>query len=359
MAEPSHVFSTSKRVLFWLHRRLFSTWFDSLLTLSFGALFLWAVAYVVDWAFLDSIWTVANKERCGEASGACWAVIDARGRLILFGLYPRAEHWRSALACLAIVLTMGLSCVPWFWSMKRLPALWMAGFVTFVLLMYGGVFGLPVVTTEQWGGLSLTVFIFCSVVVAGMPLSILLALARRSKLPVLRTITGVVIDVVRSLPLLTILFTAAVVVPFVVPEWAQGDKLARVILAFAVFFACYQAEIIRAGFQAIPAGQEEAAAALGMRYWSQVFDVLLPQAFRNSLPSTINQFVISFKETSLVTIIGFFEIMASGNAAAGTGEWIGYYVEVYVFVAFIYFLFVFGLSRYGAYLERRSRLKSV
>ena len=342
--------------LAWLRRRLFATWFDGLVTLVFGALTLWVLLRVFDWAFLGAVWSLSDRDLCREAGGACWAVIEARGRLILFGLYPHEQHWRSSLACLAIVLTMGLSCLPWFWSLKRLPALWLAGFGSFMLLMYGGLFGLSVVTTEQWGGLSLTVFIFSAVVVIGMPLSIVLALSRRSKLPILRGLAGAVIDIVRSLPLLTILFAAAVVVPFVVPDWAQGDKLGRVVLAFAVFFACYQAEIIRAGLQAIPDGQEEAAIALGMKYWGRVFTILLPQAFRNSLPSTINQFVITFKETSIVTIIGFFEIMASGNAAIGRGDWTGQFVEVYVFVGAIYFLFVFGLSRYGAYLERRTRL---
>ncbi len=342
----------------WVRRRLFSNWFDALVTLAFGTLAVWILIQVVDWAILDAVWSMDEKDRCRQISGACWAVIEARGRLILFGLYPHEEHWRSTVACLAIVLTMGLSCIPWFWGLKRLPVLWLAGFGTFMLLMYGGVFGLGVVTTEQWGGLSLTVLIFASVVVIGMPLSVVLALARRSDMPVIRAVASAIIDVVRSLPLLTILFAAAVVVPFVVPDWAQGDKLVRVILAFAVFFACYQAEIIRAGIQAIPPGQEEAAAALGMKYWSRAFDILLPQAFRNTLPTTINQFVITFKETSIVTIIGFFEVMASGNAAIGTGDWTSQFVEVYVFVGAIYFLFVFGLSRYGAYLERRARLKN-
>ncbi|MHA1566380.1 MAG: amino acid ABC transporter permease [Alphaproteobacteria bacterium] len=347
---------TDSNLLAWARRRLFSTWLDALITVGFGALMIWVVVNVFDWAVLEAVWTVGEKGRCREINGACWSVIAARGRLILFGLYPHEEHWRSTLACLAIILTMGLSCIPKLWGVKRLPVLWVIGFATFLLFMYGGVFGLRVITTEQWGGLSLTVFIFASVVVVGMPLAVILALARRSDLPVISGVANVIINLIRSLPLLTILFAAAVVVPFALPDWAQGDKLVRVTLAFALFFACYQAEIIRAGMQAIPPGQEEAAAALGMKYWSRVFDILLPQAFRNSLPSTINQFVITFKETSLVTIIGFFEVMASGNAAVGTGDWTSQFVEVYVFVGAIYFAFVFGLSRYGAYLERRARL---
>ena len=339
----------------WVRRRLFSNWFDGAITILFGAATLWVASMALDWALLDTVWNVPDGSGCREAEGACWAVIQARGRLILFGLYPYEEHWRSTLACLAIVVTTVLSCVPRFWGMKRLPLLWLVGFGTFMALMFGGFLGMPLVTTEKWGGLSLTVFLFAAVVVSGMPLAVALALARRSKLPVVRGVAGAVIDVTRSLPLLTILFTAAVVAPFALPGWAQGDKLVRVTLAFALFFAAYQAEIIRAGLQAIPEGQDEAAAALGLRYWTRVSRILLPQAFQNSLPATINQVVITFKETSIVTIIGFFEIMASGNAAIGRGDWSGQYVEVYVFVGLIYFVFVFGLSRYGAYLERRAR----
>jgi general L-amino acid transport system permease protein len=348
--------ATEGGVIAWARRRLFANWLDAAITLAFGAGVLWVAWHVLGWAFVDTVWRAPDGAACREASGACWAVIAARGRLILFGLYPYEDHWRSTLACLAIVATTALSCFPRFWGVVRLPLLWLAAFGTYMALMFGGFLGLDLVTTEKWGGLSLTVFLFAAVVVTGMPLAVMLALARRSRLPVVRGVAGAVIDVTRSLPLLTILFTAAVVAPFVLPDWAQGDKLLRVALAFALFFAAYQAEIIRAGIQAIPEGQDEAAAALGLKYWHRVFLIILPQAFRHALPATINQVVITFKETSIVTIIGFFEVMASGNAAVGRGEWTGQYVEVYVFVGLIYFVFVFGLSRYGAHLERRTRL---
>lgn len=203
---------------------------------------------------------------------------------------------------------------------------------------------------------SLTVFIFASGVLVGMPVAIGLALLRRSTLPVISRTTGAFIDAVRSLPLVSILFTAAVIFPFVLPPGFQGEKLYRVIAGFALFFAVYQAEIIRGGIQSIPVGQDEAAKALGLSYWQRVRMIILPQAFRYALPPTINQIVTTFKETSLVVIVGFFEIMASGNAAYGTGEWTFAYVEVYAFIAMIYFAFVFTLSRYGAYLERVMRV---
>jgi general L-amino acid transport system permease protein len=313
--------------------------------------------HVLDWGVMNAVWTDAGgPEACHASSGACWAIINARWRLILFGLYPFDEHWRSGLACVVVVLTAILSCLPVFWQAKRLATLWVCGFAIFYILMRGGMLGLASVPEEKWGGLSLTVFIFASGVLVGMPVAIGLALLRRSTLPVISRTTGAFIDAVRSLPLVSILFTAAVIFPFVLPPGFQGEQLYRVIAGFALFFAVYQAEIIRGGIQSIPVGQDEAAKALGLSYWQRVRMIILPQAFRYALPPTINQIVTTFKETSLVVIVGFFEIMASGNAAYGTGEWTFAYVEVYAFIAMIYFAFVFTLSRYGAYLERVMRV---
>ncbi len=332
----------------------FSTRLNTVVTLGFAAFVIWVVWSLFGWGIQQAIWSPADKDHCGHGSGgACWAVIAARWRLIFFGLFPFEEQWRSGIACAAIVLTGGLSCVPWFWSARRLSALWIIGFAVFYCLMRGGFFGLTLVSEQNWGGLSLTIFIFASVTLIGMPLAIVFALLRQSRLPWIARTMGVVIDTIRSLPLLSILFTFAIVIPFVLPGWMIGDKLYRVIVGYALFFACYQAEIIRGGIQSLPAGQDEAAMALGMSYWNRISYIILPQAFRNALPATINQLVITFKETSLVVIIGFFEILASGNAAYGNAEWNFAHVEVYCFVGLIYFTFVFALSRYGAYLERR------
>lgn len=317
------------------------------------ALIALAVWTVFRWAVLDAVWSSGGPDVCQQATGACWAVIAARWRLIFFGLYPYDEQWRSALACTAILATVAVSCFPFSWSAKRLPLVWIAGYGVFYGLMRGGFLGLPTVLETQWGGLSLTLFVFSTVVVTGMPLAVCLALLRRSRLPVIARTVAVLIDGIRSLPLVAILFTAAIIIPYALPHFLVGDKLYRVIAGFSLFFAVYQAEIIRGGMQALPAGQEEAAHALGLNYWQTMSRIVLPQAFRHALPPTINQVVITFMETSLIVIIGFFEVMASGNAAFSTAEWSATYVEVYVFVAAIYFAFTFTLSRYGAYLERR------
>jgi general L-amino acid transport system permease protein len=341
-----------------LRSRFFGRPLDSVISLAVMAGAGWVLWQLFSWGVLHAVWFSADGSAapCHEVSGACWAVIQARWRLILFGLFPYEDQWRSSLACIAIVLVAVLSCLPRFWSAPRLALLWVSGFAVFYLLMAGGVLGMRPVPPSNWGGLTLTVFIYAAGMLIGMPTAIALALMRRSTLPVIAKGTGLFIDTLRSLPLITILFTAALVLPLALPPALIGDKIWRVILGFALFFAAYEAENIRSGMQALPAGQDEAARALGLTYWQRTSRIILPQAFRNALPPTINQFVISFKETSLIVIIGFFEVMASGKAAYGSGEWAFAWVEVYVFVALIYFVFVFSLSRYGVYLERRLRV---
>lgn len=349
------VVSDQSSRLEYIRQHYFGSVRNSAITLAFAALILWLLWSLLGWAVFDATFGANKAAVCRENlhGGACWSVVASRWRIVLFGLYPFEEQWRSAISCIVMVIVAALSCVPWFWSARRLPILWITGFAVFYVLMRGGYFGLVEVSEQNWGGLALTIFIFAAVCLLGMPMAIIFALLRRSDMPWIAKTMGLVIDAIRSLPLLSIMFTFAIVLPFVLPGWAIGDKLYRVIVGYALFFACYQAEIIRGGMQALPVGQEEAAKALGLGYWHRIGYIILPQAFRNALPPTINQIVITFKETSLVTIIGFFDVMASGRAATGTAEWSFAVIEMYVFVALIFFVFVFSLSRYGAYLERR------
>lgn len=310
--------------------------------------------FLLDWGLIRaSFGAEGNQETCATAGGACWSVIAVRWRVILFGIYPFEEQWRAALACCVVALVILLSCIPRLWSFGRLAFIWALGTALFYGMMRGGVFGLVPVNEQQWGGLPLTLFVFVATAIIGMPLAIGLALLRRSDYPVIARVSGWIIDTIRSLPLLSILFTCAIVLPFMLPGFMIGEKLYRVVFGAALFFAAYQAEIIRGGFQGIPKGQEEAAKALGLSYWQRMGRIVLPQAFRLALPATINQFVIAFMETSLIVVVGFMELLAAGNTAFKTGDWKFAYAEVYVFIALIYFTFVFGLSRYGAFLEAR------
>ena len=337
-----------------LRRAAFATPLDSAATVLVALILAWLAWTAVDWAILRAIFRAEDAELCrAQAAGACWSIIDARHRLILFGLYPYDEHWRSTLAALAIIATVVLSCIPWFWTTRRIVLLWAVGFATYYLLMEGSLLGLAQVTTDKWGGLSLVLFLFSSVVLLGMPMGLGLALMRRSRLPLPRLVASLLIDFIRSLPLLTTLFTAAVVVPILLPDWLQGDKIWRIIVAFALFFACYQAEVFRGGFQAIRTGQHESGQALGLGKWQVLWLIVMPQVFRHALPATINMVVITFKETAVVIIIGLFDLLASGQAAFGTGEWVAYYMETYIFIAFIYWAFISSLGRYGEYLKDR------
>ena len=333
------------------------SWRDIALSIAGVALLTYGGWHLASWALFNSV-SGTGPEACQGIAGACWSVIQARYRLILFGLYPYDEQWRSAIACAVVILTVGLACAPPFWTALRMSVVWVVGYGLFVFLMHGGLFGLATVPTGQWGGLALTLFIYVTVIAFGFPIAILLALVRRDAYPAFRWLTTLIVDLTRSLPLLTILFSAAVILPLVLPEMLQGDKLVRTLIGFVFFFACYQSEIIRGGLQVVPDGQAEAAKALGLSYFQRVGLVVLPQAFRTAMPATINQFVITFKETSLVVIVGVFDLMASANAAYNTGVWTPYYREVYLFVAAIYFVGAFSLSRYGAYTERRLKLAS-
>lgn len=339
-----------------IREQLFGTAGNTLITLVFSGLIVFALWNVLRWAFIDSLWIEVYEGQCGSVSGACWSVIQARYRLILFGTYPYEQHWRPALACFVALSMVALTCMPFSWTGKRLISIWLVGTTIFVVLMLGGVFGMPLVTTEKWGGLALTLYVYLSTIVMGVPLGIMFALGRRSSFAAVRYVVTTLIDFVRSIPILTVVFCAALFAPFVVPGWLNPDTLHRVIAGCAVFFACYYAMIVTGGIQAVSQGQYDAADALGLGYWQSQAYIVLPQALRTALPATINHMVITLKETSVLVIVGMFELTASGNAAFQTGKWQEYYIEVYIFVSLIYFTLTYTLSRYGAYLEQKIRV---
>ena len=327
---------------------------SSLVTAALIAGLVYFAVQFFQWAVVNAIWSPDKPELCGpDRLGACWAVIAARWRLIMFGLYPFDEQWRSAISSMIVLGTVALSCFPAMWRVKPLLALWIVSFAAFSWLMSGGVLGLSYVPTRMWGGLSLTLYVFAFVCIVMMPTALVLALLKRSRMPLIARPVAWVVDFLRSLPLLVVLFFAAVVLPFGLPDWMAGEKLYRVIIAFAFYNACYQAEVIRAGIESLPKGQEEAAKALGLGYFASYAKVILPQAFRVTLPATINQIVIVFLETSLIVIIGFFDILASGNAAFGTAQWGTTSDRSLSFRGGIFFACCLSLSKYGSYIERR------
>lgn len=328
---------------------------SSLGTLAALALMAWLAWQAVRWAVVDASWHASAADQC-SAAGACWAVIRARYRLLLFGLYPAEEQWRAAIACGVAVLTLLALCWHRMWRLKPLAWLFAGAPVLFVLLMHGGLPGMPSVSTDRWGGLALTFFLYLIGIALGLPLGVALALLRRNRRPWIAAAAAFVVDMVRALPMVMILFTVGVLAPMVFPQGFAGDKLWRVALAFAFAFGCYQSEIVRAGLQAVPAGQDEAARALALTPYLRMRLVMLPQALTNGLPATVNLLVATFKETSIVAIIGYFDFAASAQAAYGNADWSGAYVEVYLFVAAVYFGFASLIGWLGHRIERRLRV---
>jgi general L-amino acid transport system permease protein len=317
-------------------------------------LVVWAAWTVLRWGVLDATWRAASAAECNPL-GACWAVIGARWRIVMLGLYPVEEQWRAALACTVVVGTFVLLQWSAMWTLRRVIATMGVGGVLFVVLMYGALPGAEWVPTDKWGGFALTLFMYMCGVVFGFPTGIGLALLRGSRRPAVAWASGFVVDTVRTLPMVMILFSVGVLTPMLFPGALSGDKLWRVALAFAFVYGCYQSEIVRAGLQAIPHTQEEAAKALALSPYLRLRLVMLPQGLANGLPASVNLLVATFKETSIVAIIGFFDFTASAQAAYGNAAWSNAYIEVYLFIGAGYFGCASAIGWLGHRLEQRLR----
>ena len=335
----------------WLRANLFGSWADALLTL----LILWGLAGIVPplvrWAVTDAVFSAADSSLCRAADGACWAFIGEKYRLILFGTYPYAQQWRPLLAVLVIIALFVASCDRRTWN-RWLPALWAGGGALVGVLMWGGVFGLDYVENRLWGGLPLTLILSVVGLVVAFPAAVLLALGRRSELPLVRALSVAYIELIRGVPLVSLLFMAAVMLPMFLPAGLTIDKLLRAQIAFILFAAAYLAEVVRGGLQAIPRGQYEAADALGLGYWRKMGAIILPQALAVAIPPIVNTVIAFFKDTSLVIIIGLLDLLSTAKSAIADPAWHGFYRESYLFIALIYWGFCFSLSRYSQWLER-------
>ena len=320
------------------------------LTVVLALLLIAALVPFAQWAFIDAVWR-PDAAACRAAHGACWGFIAEKHRFILFGTYPYDEQWRPALATLLLLALWIVSAMRAFWR-PALALAWAAGLALIGILMWGGVLGLPYVENERWGGLILTLLLTTIGLAAAFPLSILLALGRRSTLPVIRALCVAYIELIRGVPLISLLFMASVMLPLFLPGGVTIDKLARAQIALILFAAAYLAEVVRGGLQAIPRGQYEAAAAIGLGYWGAMRSIILPQALRIAVPPLVNTFVGFFKDTSLVLIIGLFDLLSTIKVALTEPAWSGFGVEAYLFAALVYFVFCYAMSRYSRRFER-------
>jgi general L-amino acid transport system permease protein len=280
-------------------------------------------------------------------------VITEKWRFIIFGRYPFEEQWRPEGATLAMVLLLVASCIRTFWR-PWLVALWVAVLALFFALMGGGVLGLEAVPTDRWGGLPLTIMLATLSIVLAFPLSILVALGRRSNLPAISTLCTVYVELIRGVPLISVLFMASFMFPLFMPPGTSIDVLLRVLVGITLFAAAYMAEIVRGGLQSIPKGQLEAADSLGLSYWQAHRKIILPQALATVVPGIMNNFISIFKDTSLVTIVSLYELTgAMGLALNSDANWRPFKIEAYLFIAAVYFIFCFAMSRYSLWIEKQ------
>ena len=310
-----------------------------------------AVPPLLDWLWFDARFSADSAAGCRETAGACWAVITHKYRLILFGIYPHDEQWRPLLASVLLVALVVVSCVRAFWK-SWLALLWLVVLSLVAVLMWGGVAGLVYVENRLWGGLPLTLILATFGIGLAFPLGVLLALGRRSDMPAIRALCVVYIELIRGVPLISLLFLASVMLPLFMPEGLTIDKLLRVQVAIVCFVAAYIAETVRGGLQAIPSGQYQSADALGLGYWQKMGAIILPQALRTVVGPLTGIFISLFKDTSLVVVVGIFDLTQAAKTALADAQWQGFSTEVYLFIAVIYFAFCFAMSRYSHSLER-------
>jgi general L-amino acid transport system permease protein len=345
----------------WARANLFGSFWSTVVTLALGYIIVRVVFSLVEWGLINAIWTVpygptgiADTTVCQNAKGvgACWAVLVDKYRLILFGRYPYEEQWRPALVVLLFIGLYTVSGMRRFWR-KELVLIWIATLTAVGVLMWGGFLGMPLVTEDYWGGLPITLILATFGLAFSFPLAVLVALGRRStKMPAVKMLCVVYVDLIRGVPLISVLFMASVMFPLFMPAGVNIDKLLRAQIAFILFAGAYLAEVIRGGLQALPKGQTDAADALGLNYWQKTGLVILPQALRLVIPPLVNTFIGFFKDTSLVLIIGIFDLLTMGKVALSDPPWQSFSTEVYLALAAVYISFCFAMSKYSRSLER-------
>ncbi len=347
--------SNTTGIVAWLRKNLFATYVDTAVTLFIGYLIYLYIPPLIEWLFIDAVWSGTSREVCEvENAGACWAFIDNRMSQFMYGFYPEDLLWRPNLAGLLFIALM----IPLFIESFKYK-FYLAGFLLTIypiiafFLIHGGSFGLEVVETNKWGGLMLTLILSAVGIVASLPLGIILALGRRSEMPIVKSVSVIYIEFWRGVPLITVLFMSSVMLPLFFSEGTDFDKLLRAMIGIILFQTAYMAEVIRAGLQAIPKGQYEAAQALGLSYWKSMFLIILPQALKLVIPGIVNTFIALFKDTTLVLIIGLFDLLAIIQQANSDTAWLGFDTEGYVFAAFVFWVFCFGMSRYSIALEEK------
>ncbi|MEJ2236597.1 MAG: amino acid ABC transporter permease [Syntrophobacterales bacterium] len=334
----------------WLRANLFSSVFNSLLTMV-TLYFLWKIVPAfVRWAFIDSSWNTTGAA-CRAAGGACWSIVAKNFRFIIFGFFPYESQWRPLVAMIMLFILLLLSSNRRFWK-KSLGYAWLVGLISMGLLLKGGLFGLSSVDSTKWSGLPLTLLLSVFGLTAAYPLGIALALGRQSRMPAIKSLCVVYIETIRGVPLISLLFMSSVMFPLFLPEGITINNILRAQVAIILFTAAYIAEVVRGGLQAIGRGQYEAAESMGLNYSQKMRLIILPQALKIVIPPTVGILISAFKDTSLVVIIGLYDLLKTTQSTLSDPRWMGFSVEAYIFIALIYFAGCFSMSSYSRRLER-------
>lgn len=342
----------------WARKNLFYSISSAILTFVVLLLLWQALSAVVSWAIINGNFAGTVREDCTK-SGACWVFIKMRLDQFIYGFYQQSERWRVNLSFALLVVTIST----WMFSSYILALSWAKktfAIWTFLIfpwlawnLLKGPSLSLPLVETSNWGGIFLTLVVSVVGIVCSFPLGIILALGRQSKLSAVRSLSVLFIELWRGVPLITVLFMSSVMLPLFFPEGVHFDKLLRALIGVVMFSSAYMAEVVRGGLQAIPKGQAEAAKALGLSYWQSMFFIILPQALKHVIPGVVNNFIGLFKDTTLVAIIGLFDLLGIVQAAATDPDWLGLTIEGYVFAAAFFWICCFSMSKYSQALERK------
>ena len=337
----------------WVRENLFASPLNAVLTITSLYFLYLVVPPFVQWAFVDAVWFGNSNKDCAGYEGACWAVVTARFGQFVYGFYPESERWRPNLVLILFVINL----LPVLWD--RVPGrtfsavFLVSGFPLVALFFIHGGIGLEVVPTPKWGGFMLNLIMAAVAIIYSLPLGILLALGRRSEFPIISRFCVLFIEFWRGVPLITVLVMASFMLPFFMPDGFNFNELLRALIGLTLFSSAYMAEVVRGGLQAMPRGQTEAARAMGLTYWQSIRLIILPQALKITIPAIVNTFIGLFKDTSLVIVIGLFDLLQVAKSSVTDTNWLGLEHETYIFVAIVFFVSCFAMSRYSLYLERK------
>ena len=336
-------------VIGWIRENLFSSPLNTILTIIIASILWFSVIPFLQWAFIDACWL--PDANCKETNGACWSIITSNYKVILFGFYPQNILWRPITAIIMLVSLLVVSRNRNWWN-AYLGYSWLAGLIIMGILLKGGIFGLESVDIEQWGGIILTLLLSVFGLTAAYPLGILLSLGRQSKMPVIKTGCVFYIELIRGVPLISLLFMSSVVFPLFLPEGVSINGILRAQVAIIMFTAAYIAEVVRGGLQGMNKGQFEAADSLGLDYLQTMRLIILPQALKIVIPPSVSILISAFKDTSLVVIIGLYDLLKTTQSTLSDPKWMGFSAEAYIFIALIYFVCCFFMSNYSRKLEK-------